>query len=342
MTTAEPKKARIIVLHEDKTNEWKLNGDILKIADDDGQFRRQVSSFRNFISSDPNSPFPAEKDRYVIYLNYGCPWAHRANIVLHLKGLTDIIQIVAMDYELGPKGWFFSGRDGTAPEDPINGFKFIRDIYFKADPNYNARFTVPCLWDKKKNTIVNNESSEIIRMLYTEFDAFVPEDRTEAARPLFPEHLRAEIEELNEWVYNTVNNGVYKTGFATTQEAYEEHLNPLFASLDRLENHLGEPGHSPYLFGEHITEADIRLYPTIARFDVAYFTLFKCNLRMIRYKYPRLQAWYQRLYWDTSDETNGGAFGSTTKFDHVSLCSFCHADCRANDLHRSRRAMLRR
>jgi len=181
-------------------------------------------------------------------------------------------------------------------------------------------------------------------MLYTEFDAFVPKDRTEAVRPLFPKHLQAEIEELNEWVYNTINNGVYKTGFATTQEAYEEHLNPLFASLDRLEKHLEEPGHSPYLFGEHITEADIRLYPSIARFDVAYFTLFKCNLRMIRYEYPKLQAWYQRLYWDTGEETNGGAFGSTTKFDHVSLCS-SHSvlllECRSNDLHRSKEVMPR-
>lgn len=153
-------------------------------------------------------------------------------------------------------------------------------------------------------------------MLYTEFDAFVPKDRTEVARPLFPEQLRSQIEEMNEWIYNTVNNGVYKTGFATTQEAYEEHLHPLFASLDRLEEHLKTSG--PYLFGDHLTEADIRLYPTIARFDVSYFTTFRCNFRMIRYEYPKLQAWYQRLYWDTGDETNGGAFGSTTNFEQVS------------------------
>lgn len=188
------------------------------MAQADGQVHRQESSFRNFISANPNAAFPAEKNRYVVYLNYVGPWAHRVNIVLHLKGLTGIIQIVVMDYELGPEGWCFSGRLGTAPEDSINDFKFFRGIYLKADSNYNARCTVPCLWDKKKNTIVNNESSEIIPMLYTQFDAFIPKDRTEAIRPLFPKHLRAEIDEFNEWVYNTVDDGVYKAGFfATTQ-----------------------------------------------------------------------------------------------------------------------------
>jgi len=288
-----------------------------KYADSDGQFRRQVSKFRNFISSDPSSPFPAEKDRYVVYINWGCPWAARVNLLLHLKDLTSVIQIVVLDYTMGPDGWFFSGQDGTDPIDPLYGFKFLKEIYLKADPEYNARYTVPCLWDKKKETVVNNESSEILRMLYTEFDAFVPEDRREDVRPLFPKHLQKEIEEMNEWVYNTVNNGVYKTGFATTQEAYDEHLYVLFESLDRLEKHLEQPGHSPYLFGEHITEADIRLYPTIVRFDVAYVTIFKCNLRMIRHDYPKLHAWLRRLYWDDDKESNGGAFKKTTNFDHI-------------------------
>jgi putative glutathione S-transferase len=175
-------------------------------------------------------------------------------------------------------------------------------------------------------------------MLYTEFDAFVPEERREVSRPLFPTHLQKEIEEMNDWVYNTVNNGVYKTGFAATQEAYDEHVTALFKSLDRLEEHLGEPGHSPYLFGEHITEADIRLYPTIARFDVAYFTLFKCNVRLVRYGYPRLYEWLRRLYWDESEESNGGAFKKTTYFEHVSILRPCRGidfDVRL----RSRKAM---
>lgn len=170
-------------------------------------------------------------------------------------------------------------------------------------------------------TIVSNESSEIIRMFYTEFDAFIPENLREVSkgeRGLFPSHLRKEIEEMNDWVYNTVNNGVYKTGFASTQKAYEEHLYPIFDSLDRLEKHLGEPNHSPYLFGDFITEADIRLYTTLIRFDVAYFTIFKCNLRMIRYEYPRLHEWLRTLYWDVSERTNGGAFQHTVDFNSVS------------------------
>lgn len=174
------------------------------------------------------------------------------------------------------------------------------------------------LWDKQKKTIVNNESSEIIRMFYSEFDDLLPEEMREVNKPgggFLPDELRKDIEEMNEWVYNTVNNGVYKTGFATNQEAYEGHLFPLFASLDRLEEHLAQSGHGPYLFGDQITEADIRLYPTIIRFDSSYHTTFKCNLKMIRHDYPRLDKWLRTLYWDTSEKTNGGAFMKTTHFD---------------------------
>jgi putative glutathione S-transferase len=169
-------------------------------------------------------------------------------------------------------------------------------------------------------TIVSNESSEIIRMFYTEFDAFIPEHLREASKGdkgLFPEHLRKEIEAMNEWVYDDLNNGVYKTGFAQSQEAYEEHVYPVFKALDRLEEHLGQPGHGSYLFGDHITEADIRAYTTILRFDVAYVTIFKCNLKMIRYDYPRLHDWLRNLYWDESRTTNGGAFKSTVDFQAV-------------------------
>ena len=168
-------------------------------------------------------------------------------------------------------------------------------------------------------TIVNNESSEIIRMLYTEFDALIPEHLRESSkgdRAIFPAHLHKSIDEMNEWVYDTVNNGVYKTGFAQTQEAYEEHVYPVFKSLDRIEEHLGSTV-GPFLFGNHITEADIRLYPTILRFDVAYFTIFKCNLKMIRYEYPRLHDWLRKLYWDNSELTNFGAFRKTVDFQAV-------------------------
>jgi putative glutathione S-transferase len=293
--------------------------EIPKLANQDGQFRHTASAFRSFISSDPNSEFPAEKDRYVVYINRGCPWAHRVNIVLHLKGLTSIIPIIVTDCQLVPNGWSFTGNDGSATADPLYGFKHLRELYLKADPEYTGRYTVPCLWDKKKETVVNNESSEVLRMLSTEFDAFVPENRRESARPLFPKSLQKEIEDMNEWVYNTVNSGVYKTGFATTQAAYEENLHALFASLDRLEKHLEQPGHSPFLFGQHITEADIRLFTTLIRFDVAYVTIFKCNLKMIRYDYPRLHDWLRKVYWDEGEESNGGAFQKTTYFDTVSF-----------------------
>jgi putative glutathione S-transferase len=163
-------------------------------------------------------------------------------------------------------------------------------------------------------------------MFYTEFDALLPEklcESTKGPKGLLPDHLRTEIEAMNEWVYNDLNNGVYKTGFATAQAAYEQHIYPVFAALDRLEEHLSHPEHQPYLFGDHITEADIRLYPTIARFDVAYHTIFKCNLKMVRYEYPKIDQWLRRLYWDEGEVTNGGAFKNTTKFSEVSFTTNC-------------------
>jgi putative glutathione S-transferase len=178
--------------------------------------------------------------------------------------------------------------------------------------------------DHKANsleTIVNNESSEIIRILYDSFDEFLPKEKQELNKGeagLFPLNLQKNIEDMNDWVYNTVNNGVYKTGFASTQQAYEDHVYPLFDSLDRLEAHLADPVHQPYLFGKNITEADIRLYTTLARFDVAYFTIFKCNLKMIRYNYPRLHTWLRTLYWDESEKTSA-AFKKTTRFETVSV-----------------------
>ena len=259
----------------------------------------------------------------MLYLNYICPWAHRANIAMHLKGLHPIIQVVVMDYELGPNGWFFSGRDGTAPKDPLYGMTLLKELYLKANPEYSGRYTVPMLWDKRAETMVNNESEELLRMLSTAFDDVLPDQtRREDRLPgggMRPAHLVKAIDELNTWVYHDVNNGVYKTGFAATQEAYEENVYPLFAALDRLEQHLGEEEHSgPFLFGRHITEADVRLYTTLIRFDVAYHGLFQCNLRMIRHDYPRLHHWLRTLYWDEGAESNGGAFRKTTNFDHVS------------------------
>ena len=210
----------------------------------------------------------------------------------------------------------FTGRNGSAAKDPLYGFTKMKELYEKAEPGYEGRYLVPCLWDKEKETIVSNESSEIIRMFYTEFDGFLPEGMREVNRPgggFYPEGLRGEIDEMNEWVYEKVNNGVYKTGFATTQQAYEDNLFPLFEALDRLEKHLGgweEKG--PYLFGEFVTEADVRLYTTLIRFDVAYYGIFGCNLRMIRHDYPKLSKWLRNLYW------SGGAWKDTVDFWTVS------------------------
>ena len=252
----------------------------------------------------------------MLLMNYGKqPWAHRAIITRQLKSLDDVVQLALTDFDLTRKGWLFTGKNGSANRDPLYGFHSLSELYFKADAEFNGRFTVPVLWDKKLETIVNNESSEIIRMFYSEFDALLPSNLREPNRPgggFYPIHLRPEIDAMNDWVYNTVNNGVYKVGFAANQEAYNDNVYPLFSSLDRLEHHLSQPGHSPYLFGPYITEADIRLYTTMARFDVAYHTIFQCNLKMIRNDYPRLHLWLRNLYWDTSSRTNGGVFHKTT------------------------------
>lgn len=187
---------------------------------------------------------------------------------------------------------------------------------------------MPTLWDKKQHTIVNNESSEIIRMLYTCFDDFLDPSHREVNAPgggFYPADLRADIDAMNEWVYHDVNNGVYKVGFATNQEAYDASIYPLFSSLDRLEKHLADPKWSsrgPYLFGEHITEADIRLFTTLIRFDVAYVPIFQCNIRDIRHGYPRLSRWLRNLYWDESDRTNGGVFKKTVYFGQCAVSYF--------------------
>lgn len=235
-------------------------------------------------------------------------------IVRALKGLESIIDLYQVHFDMGPEGWYFSGEGDSLPEDPLHGFKKLKELYFHADPNYDGRFTVPLLWDKKKDVPVNNESSEIIRMFASEFDDLLPEELREVNRPgggLYPEDRRQEIDEINDWVYNTVNNGVYKVGFAKTQESYDTNVTSLFTSLDRLETLLQN---KRYLLGDTLTLADIRLYTTIARFDLAYFSVFMCNLKTIRYDYPALYLWFRRLYWD--QDTAGefrAAFWKTTK-----------------------------
>ncbi|RIB18278.1 glutathione S-transferase [Gigaspora rosea] len=274
------------------TTTAKPSGNILEFADKDGEFRRKPSDFRNTISKDPDAIFTPEKDRYHLYIGWGCPWAHRTAIVRVLKGLEGIIGLSVVYPMLGEKGWRFVTSEETPGciPDTVNNAQFLSELYFKANPDYVGRYTVPVLWDKKLQTIVNNESSEIIRIFNDAFDDFVPETK---GTTFYPKHLANEIDKINEWVYDKINNGVYKCGFATTQEAYTSHVGPLFKALDDVEVILSK---NEFLVGNTFTEADIRLWTTIIRFDPVYHTLFKTNLKTIKYNYPNILRWARKIY----------------------------------------------
>lgn len=236
-----------------------------------------------------------------------------------LKGLEEYVDVVWLHWKMGPKGWFFEAVDNSTDKDPYYGFKYLQDFYFKAKPDYDKRFTVPMLWDKKLETIVNNESSEIIRNFNTCFNAYLPLDK--AKLDFYPEELRADIDAIDELIYNTVNNGVYKAGFATVQEAYEENVFTLFESLDKLEKILDD---REFLIGPGkgvLTEADVRLYVTIVRFDVAYHNLFKCNIKMIRHDYPNLHRWLRHLYYDFPEEFKDTTFLEQTRNGYAAVNS---------------------
>lgn len=257
-----------------------------------GRFVRQASQFRNWVTAD-GSPgvagsggFKAETGRYHLYVSYACPWAHRTLIFRALKGLESMISLSVVNWYMGENGWTFEPAEGVIP-DPIHGAKYLHEVYTKADPNYSGRVTVPVLWDRQNQTIVNNESAEIIRMFNSAFDGV-------GAKPgdYYPEPLRGEIDALNDRIYDTVNNGVYKAGFATTQAAYEEGVKPLFETLDGLEDRLSS---RRYLTGDRVTEADWRLFTTLVRFDPVYVGHFKCNLRRIA-DYRNLWGYLRDLY----------------------------------------------
>lgn len=259
---------------------------------DKGKFIRSESQFRNWVTTDGaagetgKSGFKAEAGRYHLYISNACPWAHRAMIFRALKGLTDMIDISVVHPYMVENGWTFAAGEGVTA-DNVNGAEFVHQIYTQADPQYSGRVTVPILWDKQQNTIVSNESSEIIRMFNSAFDGI---GATKA--DYYPESLRTEIDEINHRIYHNINNGVYKSGFATTQKAYEEAVIPLFESLDWVEQILSE---KRYLCGDEITEADWRLFTTLIRFDAVYVGHFKCNLKMIC-QYENLSGYVRELY----------------------------------------------
>lgn len=257
-----------------------------------GHFKRSESQFRNWLTVDGSAGpsgkagFKAEPGRYHLYVSYACPWAHRTLIFRKLKKLEELISVSVVDYLMLENGWEFKQRDGATGDD-LFGFDYLYQVYLKADPAYSGRVTVPVLWDKREETIVSNESAEIIRMMNSAFDAV-----TGSTDDYYPQTLRSEIDALNAIIYDRVNNGVYKAGFATTQEAYEPTVASLFETLDTLETRLAG---SRYLFGEQLTEADWRLFTTLLRFDAVYVGHFKCNIRRID-DYPHLSAYLRDLY----------------------------------------------
>ena len=258
----------------------------------DGRFARKAPSFRNWITADGSAGpsgtdgFKAEAGRYHLYISLACPWAHRTMIFRALKGLEDMISVSVVNSYMGENGWTFEPGDGVVP-DTVNGSKYLHQLYTKAYPEYSGRVTVPVLWDTKTETIVSNESSEIIRMFNTAFDGIGA-----LQGDYYPAEKRTEIDALNDRIYDTVNNGVYKSGFATTQAAYEEAVYPLFETLDFLDARLAG---QRYLTGDTITEADWRLFTTLVRFDPVYVGHFKCNIRRIA-DYENLSGYLRELY----------------------------------------------
>jgi putative glutathione S-transferase len=267
----------------------------------DGAFVRQPYTIRDRITADGASGFRTEPGRYHLYVSLACPWAHRAVIVRRLLGLEDVISMSVSDPIRDERGWAF--RDGPGHStDPVNGFAFLSEAYLATDPAYTGRYTVPCIWDRLIHRLVTNNFPDITIDFETQFTAY----HRPGAPDLYPVYLRPEIDAINELIYHDVNNGVYKAGFATTQSAYEESFDALFARLDWLEDQLAR---RRFLVGPQITEADIRLFTTLVRFDAVYYGHFKCNLRRL-VDYPNLWAYARDLY-------QHPGFGETVNYDHI-------------------------
>lgn len=254
--------------------------------DAQGKFVRMPTKFHNWVTADGSSGFKAEPGRYHLYVSLGCPWAHRTAIMRSVKGLSEIISLSIVKPEISDFGWEFSDEPGCIP-DTVSDAKYLWEIYVKAKPDYSGRVTVPVLWDKQTGTIVNNESRQIIRMLDTQFDAFA-----KAGTNFYPQELQSEIDRTIDAIYQPINNGVYRAGFANSQAAYYEAVTELFTALDYWEEVLER---QRYLVGDGITEADWCIFPTLFRFDAAYHGLFKCNLKRIM-DYPNLWNYLKDLY----------------------------------------------
>ncbi len=266
----------------------------------DGDFIRQEDAFLDWITADDNSGYPAAKNRYHLYVSLACPWAHRTIIIRKLKRLEKIIGMTVVDPIRDERSWAF--RDGPGhSKDPINGFNFLSEAYSMSNPNYESRVTVPVLWDKETKRIVSNSEDDIMRIFNSTF-----EDFTKSNLDFYPEDLQEDIDQLNAVIYENVNDGVYKAGFATTQDAYEKAVNALFKTLDMLESRLAQ---QRYLFGSRMVETDWRLFVTLIRFDPVYHGHFKCNLRRI-VDYKNLFGYMKDLY-----QYDGVA--ETVNFDHI-------------------------
>ncbi|WP_018981657.1 glutathione S-transferase family protein [Salinimonas chungwhensis] len=265
-----------------------------------GKFKREEATFRDWISAEEDAKFPAESGRYHLYVSLACPWAHRTLLLRKLKNLETHISVSVVSPEMLGEGWTFAGYPG-ATGDTLYQSQYLRELYTRVDPHITTRVTVPLLWDKKQQTIVSNESADIIRMFNSAFNQI-----TGNSDDYFPESLREEIEQVNALVYHNINNGVYKAGFATTQQAYEEAVSALFRALETVEQRLAS---QRYLAGHQITEADWRLFTTLIRFDAVYHGHFKCNLKQIS-DFPALSGYLRELFQYPGVE-------ETVNFDHI-------------------------
>jgi len=257
-------------MHQFVDGEWVSEHEA---TDEDGEFQRQSTSFRNRVEDDPGAEFPVEAGRYHLYVSYACPWAHRTLVTRALKGLDDAISVDVVDPFRGEDGWQFTPEKPGCTRDTVNGFDYLREAYVAADPDYTGRVTVPVLWDTERGTIVNNESAEIMRQLDVEFDRLGTRDVD-----LYPEGYRETVDELIDAIYEPVNNGVYRAGFAESQAAYDEAVSELFDALDRYDELLAD---RRYLAGDRLTEADVAMFTTLVRFDEVYHSHFMCNRRLV-------------------------------------------------------------